>query len=50
MEFLIDIIFVVFGDIMLQQEIQLEQTNYAPLLVVYNNLCSFLIYDLSVDL
>jgi hypothetical protein len=30
--------------------IQEEQTNYALLLVVDNNLCSFLIYDLSADL
>ena len=30
--------------------IQQEQANYALLLVVDNNLCSFLIYGLSADL
>jgi uncharacterized membrane protein YsdA (DUF1294 family) len=30
--------------------IQQEQANYAILLVVNNNICSFLIYDLSSNL
>ena len=42
MEFLIDIIFIVFGDMMLQHTIynrtyNRNKQNYSPLLTVYNN-------------
>jgi hypothetical protein len=42
MEFLIDIIFIVFGDMMLQHTIcnrkyHWNKENYSPLLTVYNN-------------
>ena len=51
MDYLIDIKFVVFGDMMLQQTTYNRlHRNYALLLVVYYNHCYFPIYDLSADL